>query len=139
MFGIGPVELLVVFVVALLVFGPTKLPELARSLGKGLREFRRASSDLRRSIELDDDDVAQEPAPAQAGSPHEPPEPGSALDEVESRIPSEAHATHPETKPEPVAIDTSSHTPDQTPDQTLDQPEDQTPDIGASPDPSKVE
>ena len=40
----------VIFVVALLVFGPHKLPELARSLGKSLAEFRRASNDLRRSI-----------------------------------------------------------------------------------------
>lgn len=39
-----------IFVVALLVFGPNRLPELARSLGKGLAEFRRASNDLRRSI-----------------------------------------------------------------------------------------
>ena len=40
----------VIFVVALLVFGPHKLPELARNLGKSLAEFRRASNDLRRSI-----------------------------------------------------------------------------------------
>jgi TatA/E family protein of Tat protein translocase len=50
MFGIGVPELMVILVVALLVFGPTKLPELARSLGRGLAEFRRASSDLRRSF-----------------------------------------------------------------------------------------
>lgn len=88
MFGIGPIELIVVFVVALLVFGPAKLPELARTLGKGLREFRNASSELRRSIEIDDHDH-RPPAPAQTGSPHEAPEPGSALDEVESaRLPS---------------------------------------------------
>ncbi len=53
MFGIGPVELAVVLVVALLVMGPKKLPQLARTLGKGLAEFRRASSDLKRSFDLD--------------------------------------------------------------------------------------
>ena len=38
--GIGPMELIVVLVIALVVFGPKKLPDLGRSLGKGMREFR---------------------------------------------------------------------------------------------------
>ena len=49
--NIGFPELIVIFVVALLVFGPRRLPELGRSLGKGLAEFRRASTDLKNSIE----------------------------------------------------------------------------------------
>jgi sec-independent protein translocase protein TatB len=53
MFGIGGWEMLLIGVVALLVFGPKRLPELARSMGKGLAEFRRASSDLRRTMDLD--------------------------------------------------------------------------------------
>ena len=48
--GIGFPELAVILVVALLVFGPRKLPELARSLGRGLTEFRRAQSELRGSL-----------------------------------------------------------------------------------------
>jgi TatA/E family protein of Tat protein translocase len=52
MFGsIGVPELILIFVVALLLFGPRKLPEIGRSLGKALGEFRRASNDLKRTIE----------------------------------------------------------------------------------------
>lgn len=52
MFGpIGGTELLVILVIVLLVFGPKRLPEFGRTIGKGLSEFRRASNDLRRSLE----------------------------------------------------------------------------------------
>jgi Tat protein translocase TatB subunit len=52
MFGpLGGQELLLLFVIALIVFGPRKLPEIGKSLGKMLGEFRRASSDLKRTIE----------------------------------------------------------------------------------------
>ena len=54
MFGIGPMELLLIMVVALLVLGPKRMPELARTLGRGLSEFRRASNDLRQSLALDE-------------------------------------------------------------------------------------
>jgi TatA/E family protein of Tat protein translocase len=54
MFGIGPLELVVILVVALLVFGPKRVPELARTVGRGLAEFRRASQDLRQTLALDE-------------------------------------------------------------------------------------
>jgi Tat protein translocase TatB subunit len=52
MFGIGPSELVIILVIALLVLGPKRLPELAAGLGKGLAEFRRATSDI--NAELDE-------------------------------------------------------------------------------------
>jgi len=52
MFGsIGPTELILIFVVALLVFGPKKLPEIGKSIGKAVREFRRTSEELKGRIE----------------------------------------------------------------------------------------
>ncbi len=50
MFGVGMPELLVILVVALLVLGPKKLPEIARSLGRGMAEFRRASNEFTRTL-----------------------------------------------------------------------------------------
>ena len=64
MFGIGMTELVVILVIGLLVLGPKRLPELARSLGKGLAEFRRASTDLRREFIDVADEARIDRAPA---------------------------------------------------------------------------
>jgi len=56
MFGIGFQEMIIILVVALIVFGPKRLPDLARSLGKGIAEFKKASEEVRKGIE----DAAQE-------------------------------------------------------------------------------
>ena len=63
MFGsIGMPELILIFVVALLVFGPKKLPELGKSLGRGLAEFKKASEDLKKTIEDEIEQSKQEVA-----------------------------------------------------------------------------
>jgi len=51
MFDIGLQELILIFVIALLVFGPKNLPQLGRSLGRAMREFRRASEEFRSTVE----------------------------------------------------------------------------------------
>jgi sec-independent protein translocase protein TatA len=52
MFGsLGMPELIVIFVIALIIFGPKKLPELGRSLGRSLNEFKRASNELKNTLE----------------------------------------------------------------------------------------
>ena len=67
MFDIGLQEMLVIGVLALLVFGPSKLPELGRMVGRALREFRRASDEFRSTVEsnlhINDPDPIIPPAP----------------------------------------------------------------------------
>ena len=90
MFGIGMTELLVILAIGLLVLGPKRLPDLARSLGRGLAEFRRASTDLRREFL----DVAEE-------TRIQPPPPETKPEVAESEAKAEVAA--PEAKAEAPA------------------------------------
>jgi Tat protein translocase TatB subunit len=55
MFGIGLPELIIIMVIALIVIGPSKLPDLAKALGKGMAEFRKATQEIKNSLDMDED------------------------------------------------------------------------------------
>lgn len=98
MFDIGLQEMLVIGVLALLVFGPSKLPELGRMVGRAMREFRRASDEFRSTVEtnlhINDPDPLPEIQPA--------PEPITST----PALPSETEAVTPESDPA-VAVATA--------------------------------
>ena len=72
--SLGVPELIIIFVVALIVFGPKKLPELGKSLGKGLAEFRRASNELKSTIEEEVRAIEAEPPAHHSSEPKPQPD-----------------------------------------------------------------
>jgi Tat protein translocase TatB subunit len=89
MFGIGMPELLLILALALIVLGPKKLPELARALGKGMAEFRRATDELKdelRQMEHEIEDTSTGPtnkddSPAEKPSDTTSPSPATVAEE----------------------------------------------------------
>jgi TatA/E family protein of Tat protein translocase len=85
MFDIGLQELALIFVIALLVFGPKNLPQLGRSLGRAMREFRRASDEFRSTIEtnlkINELDPIPDPTPVEVVSETVSEPPAEALSE----------------------------------------------------------
>ena len=109
MFGtLGGPELLLILVIALIVFGPRKLPEIGKSLGKMMVEFRRASNDFKRTIEEEVEadkmrsslETAPEPArieppPPVEGAPSEAAPAEAAREAVAPEVAAPDHAEHP--------------------------------------------
>ena len=73
MFGIGMPELIIIFVIALIIIGPKKLPDLARALGKGMAEFRKATNEIKSNLNMGDDlkGIEEELADSVSGMIHE--------------------------------------------------------------------
>ena len=69
MFGIGTFELLLIFGIALIFIGPQKLPQLAKSLGRGIREFQKIKNDLANSVE--ESNESSHPPSQKSPSPNE--------------------------------------------------------------------
>ncbi len=95
MFGLGMPELLVIMAVALIVIGPKRLPDIARALGKGMREFRKATTDFKQNIDLDPSDFDPRAALKKVIEP--PPKP--AKEEKTDPEPDPDSEPEPEPKP----------------------------------------
>jgi sec-independent protein translocase protein TatA len=89
-FGLGGTELMVVMGAVLLLFGPKKLPELARGLGKGIREFKKASNEVTEELER----AVEEPAVPLKKTPPEGSLPHSSISRDEPIVSGDAEAAH---------------------------------------------
>jgi len=96
MFGLGWMEISLILVIALMVFGPKKLPELARKLGEGIREFKNASESFKATV----NDEVQRPASPSSSGP--------------------IYNDHDSATPEPVQLADGHENPDKTSSEVVD-------------------
>jgi TatA/E family protein of Tat protein translocase len=103
--SLGLPEILFILLLALLLFGPRRLPEIGRTIGKGLSEFRRATNDLKRSIEteIELEEAPRRPAPV--------PPTAASLRGVPSPVPPESEPPAPASEPDSAAPAESPSTP----------------------------
>jgi sec-independent protein translocase protein TatA len=74
----GPLELIIILVIALLILGPGKLPDVGAALGRSIREFRKASSDVQEATRIDTSPLP--PTPPTTAAPAPPPAPAATAD-----------------------------------------------------------
>jgi len=118
MFGLGPTELIVILIVALLFLGPKRLPDLASGLGKAIRSFRKATRDLSDQIEVDESvrkpflelktALRDEPPPVEAPKPVLPSEGAIAAAVPSVPVADPTAPAKPEEPAAPVADKTSA-------------------------------
>ncbi len=107
----GPLELVIILVIALLILGPGKLPDVGAALGKSIKEFRKASSDVQEAVTVNVDTsplpATPAPAPAPAGRPGRP---GRAVAAAVAEAAPAAPAAPVESAPVGTTADSSSVT-----------------------------
>ena len=112
---IGAPELIIILVIALLILGPGKLPEVGASLGKTIREFRKASTDIQDSVKIDtsplppSEQAPQAPSQAPVAPPVAPVGPVTPVDPPETGPPPAGEAANPPST-ETVASGAASNT-----------------------------
>ena len=104
MFGIGFQEMLIILFVVLIFFGPKRLPDLAKSLGKGIAEFKKASEEVRKGIEDAVKEETTEEAP-------KPPEDLSAYGKAPGSAPAPEEPAKPVSPPAGMVLTPASGTP----------------------------